>query len=297
MTAPGRISLSNARRVVKRAAAHVLTRAPAGVIASRETFDVWERAGYHVTRNHFYEPIPDVAALRRRSWAPSECIGVDFDIPKQLAALRELGQYSAAWKGYEANPYYNAIDAALLHGVIRWAKPATVVEVGSGYSTRIILSALGENQTPGRLISIEPYEPERMPRPPDFKVPVQDVPYDVFTQLRADDILFIDSSHVLATGNDVWFEYLEILPRLAAGVIVHVHDIFLPRDYPKEWIVDRHRFWTEQYLLQAFLAFNSDFEVFIATNHLAHSARAHLEAALDVGVEGQPGSFWLRRRR
>jgi Methyltransferase domain len=283
------------KRATKRAVAHILARAPSGVIASSETFDIWERAGYHVTRNHFYEPVPDVAALRKRPWTASECVGIDLDVARQLATLRQLSPFAIGWTGYEPNSYYGSVDAVVLHALIRWASPKTVVEVGSGFSTRIILDALAENDAPGRLISIEPYEPERMPTPPDFAVPVQEVPREVFTQLQANDVLFIDSSHVLATGNDVWFEYLELLPRLARGVIVHVHDIFIPRDYPKEWVVDRHRFWTEQYVLQAFLAFNSAFEVLVASNHLAHEAPGELEAALGVRAAGEPGSFWLRR--
>src|SRR4029077_19197551 len=96
---------------------------------------------------------------------------------------------------------------------------------------------------------------------------VQDVDLNFFSQLQSGDILFIDSSHTVKIGGDVNYLFLEVLPRLNPGVIVHVHDIFLPFDYRRDWVMDELRFWTEQYLLQAFLMFNSDFEVLMANHY------------------------------
>jgi hypothetical protein len=115
--------------------------------------------------------------------------------------------------------------------------------------------------------------------------------------LGADDILFIDSSHVLRIGSDVQYLFLEVLPRLAPGVLVHIHDIFMPAEYPREWVLTHGYFWTEQYLLQAFLTFNTSWEViwagsFMQLNHRESLACAFPQAVLDA----MPGSFWIRRK-
>jgi len=113
------------------------------------------------------------------------------------------------------------------------------------------------------------------------------------------DILFIDSSHVLKVGGDVQYEYLEILPRLKRGVVVHVHDIFLPGEYPNEWVREEHVFWNEQYLLQAFLSFNDSFEVLWAGSFMH---RKHPEKLAECfpgyhPASCHPGSFWMRKTR
>jgi hypothetical protein len=121
----------------------------------------------------------------------------------------------------------------------------------------------------------------------------------LFDQLEAGDMLFIDSTHMIKPRGDVVVEYLELLPRLKPGVFVHVHDIFTPWDYPREWIVSQNRFWNEQYLLEAFLSFNSDFQVLLALNYLKqrHSDKLALScpqfAKNPSGVH--PGSFWMKR--
>jgi hypothetical protein len=127
---------------------------------------------------------------------------------------------------------------------------------------------------------------------------VQNVPVSKFGELKENDILFIDSSHILRIGSDVRYEYLEILPRLNKGVLVHAHDIFLPSEYPKEWVCKQYRFYTEQYLLQAFLAFNSAFEILWMGSymHLKHPEK--LERAFSSYDRNKvwPGSFWLRKK-
>jgi hypothetical protein len=126
----------------------------------------------------------------------------------------------------------------------------------------------------------------------------QDVPLETFGALGENDVLFIDSSHVLAIGSDVQYEFLEIIPRLRPGVLVHVHDIFLPAEYPKRWVVDG-RFWDEQYLLQAFLAFNNSFEVLWAGHwmHLTHPEQLRAAFSTYDPAKAAPGSFWMRRVR
>jgi hypothetical protein len=167
-------------------------------------------------------------------------------------------------------------------------------------------AAASRNAAEGRpcvITAIEPFPGERLRRGVDGvelrRTELQDVPLELFTSLQAGDILFIDSTHVLRIGSDVQYEFLEILPRLAKGVVVHVHDVFLPAEYPREWVLKERRFWTEQYLLQAFLAFNDTFRVLFAGHfmHLRHSREfAAAVPNYDPARHG-PGSFWMRRVR
>ena len=117
--------------------------------------------------------------------------------------------------------------------------------------------------------------------------------------MEAGDILFIDSSHMIRPQGDVLFIYQELLPALPPGVFVHVHDIFTPRDYPPGWLIKKRLFWNEQYLLEAFLAFNDSFEVVLACNQLYHEARERLlekfTLLADAPDRHQPKSFWMRR--
>src|SRR5262249_3112312 len=125
---------------------------------------------------------------------------------------------------------------------------------------------------------------------------VQDIDVKSFSQLDTGDMLFIDSSHTVKIGGDVNYLFLEVLPRLKPGVIVHVHDIFLPFDYRRDWVLDEFRFWTEQYLLQAFLMFNSEFEVLMANSYLNHYHQGDLRAAFRDLPSWGGGSFWMRRK-
>src|ERR1019366_6710867 len=176
-------------------------------------------------------------------------------------------------------------------------------EVGAGYSTWIAgLAAVRNGDT--ALDAVEPY-------PPPFLVaglpglrrliqePVQSVPAGTFTSLEANDILFIDSSHVCKTGSDVTYLILEILPRLKPGVIVHFHDIFLPWNMPRVWVEKNLLFWNEQYLLLAFLQGNRDFEVLLASHYLGRCHPERLKQAfpyLNIDIAWPGGSsFWVRR--
>jgi hypothetical protein len=128
---------------------------------------------------------------------------------------------------------------------------------------------------------------------------VEEVDISLFQQLNADDILFIDSSHIIRPQSDVLIECLEILPILNAGVLVHIHDIFTPYDYLDHWMIDEVKLWNEQYLLEAFLSCNPKFEIILALNFLSHHHPAQMEAKFPM-LRGQveqaePRSFWIRK--
>jgi len=246
--------------------------------------------------------------------------GVDI---KEEEQVKMLSRFSSRFKNeYESLPrfptkvkhqYYlrnhtfESVDGEVYYSMIRHFKPRKIFEIGAGYSTYLAAQAILKNKEEDdcykcELVAIEPYPNDVLERgfPGLSKLlprKVQEIPLSEFEKLRQNDILFIDSSHVLRIGSDVQYEYLDILPRLNRGVIVHIHDIFLPLEYPKKWILKDHFLYTEQYLLQAFLAFNDTFEVLWAGEymHLKHPDKLKEAFSSYKPSKTKPGSFWIRR--
>lgn len=289
-----------------------------GVIRNR--FHTFERLGLHVMRvDHFHDPIPDTRTLDYATFAHrSQMVGVDMRHDQQLSLLEDLARrYATEFDSipsradgtgtfHRNNASFETPDIEILYGLIRSTRPRRYVEIGSGYSTLLAAEAIARNNSDGaapcEIVAIEPYPSAGLLARQNaitrlVRSRVQDVPLEEFTALRGGDILFIDSTHILSVGSDVWYEFLEILPRLAPGVLVHVHDVFLPSHYPQSWVVDQLRFWNEQYVLQAFMAFNSAFEVVWAGSYLHHTVPERLTVAFShYSVESSmPGSFWIRR--
>jgi hypothetical protein len=202
---------------------------------------------------------------------------------------------------YLKNNRFEGLDPILAYCMVRHFKPRQIIEVGGGFSTLLLAQAAEKNGNTS-LHCIEPYPAEFLTKPlagltSVLIKKVEEVDLSVFSRLEADDFLFIDTSHVVKIGGDVNFLLLEVLPRLQPGVIVHFHDIFLPFEYPRDWVVDQHRFWTEQYLLRAFLLFNSAFEVLVTTGYLNAHYRHELKAIFPSAEPWLGGSFWMRRKR
>ncbi len=286
-----------------------------------KTFTFWQRLGLHVTRCHFYEPIPDTRELDNSVWENrSALVGIDIDEGTQLDLLsrfktafkQEYDQFPREKTGvpydyYVHNDMFEAVDGEILYCMIRHFKPGRLIEIGSGYSTLLAAKALlnnkkNHNDHSCEFIVIDPF-PNRILRKGIAGVsrlvpePVQRVPLAEFEKLRENDMLLIDSSHVLKIGSDVKYEYLEILPRLNKGVLVSLHDILLPAEYRKRWVMKDHSFWNEQYLLQAFLAFNTSFRILWAGSymHLKHSEKLSDAFPSYNQEQDWPGGFWMRR--
>jgi predicted O-methyltransferase YrrM len=302
--------LASLRQLPERERAELLAETMSPLAGDPTLFDLWQEHGFHVTPVHFYQPIPDTRELVPELWdRESPLAGVDWRVDAQLALLDELGRYAAELDDvpfektqreadfYLKNPLFGGTDALVLYALLRHAKPRRVVEVGSGFSTLLAVRALAANQG-GTVTCIEPY-PSGFLRQLDVELiseKVQTVGYSVFESLTENDVLFIDSSHVVKCGGDVNLLFLEILPRLRPGVIVHVHDVFLPREVPRDWLVTLHYFWTEQYLLHAFLIFNSGYRVLLANAYLgAHHAEA-FKRAFPRSTWWGGASFWMQRR-
>lgn len=273
------------------------------------------KAGVFPLREHYYEPVVFPEDLRRPLDAVRPIAGLDLDTDGQLALLgeldyaEELKRIPMTGRGNSSFNYRNGSfelgDAEFLYSMIRHFSPKRIIEVGSGHSTLMARLAIEANTEADHLyecdhVCIEPYEQPELEkcgaRIIRERVELCDV--TLFETLDANDILFIDSSHVIRPQGDVLFEYLEVLGRLRSGVQIHIHDIFTPRDYPSSWIIDDQKLWDEQYLLEAFLAFNREFKVTAALNHLHHSRRDELARACPMQAqhpEIEPRSFWIRR--
>lgn len=304
-----------ARRVARQVAAADAAAPPAPAPAPPPADPpTWVPAG------HFYSPIPgpeQVEAHRRRadSPLPESLVAVDLNTDGQLELLRALRAHYAdqpftaepqeGVRYYFENDQYSYGDAIFLHCMLRELWPRRVIEVGSGYSSAVTLDT---NELfldgsidvtciepyPDRLLSLlKPGDTERMEL---IRSGVQDVPLERFGALEAGDILFIDSTHVSKTESDVNYLVLEVLPRLAAGVVVHFHDIFYPFDYPVPW-VSEGRAWNEAYLLRAFLAFNESFEIVLFSNQIAQMHFEVIERDFPLCARNPGGSIWLRKRR
>ncbi len=204
---------------------------------------------------------------------------------------------------YFDNEYYKRIDAETYYSVIRHYRPRQIVEVGSGFSSRVARQAIREGQLDTKLTCIDPNPRVAVGETADEHLQefVERLPAETLTsRLQAGDILFIDSSHRVVTGGDVVFLFLNVLPRLAPGVLVHVHDIYFPGEYPKEWVVDEAWGWNEQYLVHAFLAFNDAFAIEWAGSYmwLEHPdlLRRHFPSVNET-MTNIPASLWLRKSR
>ncbi len=287
---------------------------------ARYAFPVCERLGFHIVPIHYYQPIPDSRTLTADlSQRMSEMVGIDLRPGSQLELLGQLkSSYQVEYDRipiepsndghgfYIRNNRFGTVDAEILYCMIRHFRPRLMIEIGGGMSTLLSAQALERNRTEGadgKLISIEPYPDERLTKGlPGFvqlyRTEVQQVPLSVFEMLDPGDILFIDSSHICMINSDVNYEFLEILPRVKPGVVIHVHDIYLPREYDVAFF-KRHRvFLNEQYLLQAFLTYNSEFEVLWAGNYM-HINHPDLLRAAFRSYRNEPVtplSWWMRRK-
>jgi hypothetical protein len=302
----------------------------------RSAFRMFQRIGLTVSPNHFYWPVPDFRELENRTWpTESSTPGMNLALDHQLDLLQTVvPQYQAEWASSSAplfsagysynNGYFEAVDAEIAYCMVRHFKPQRVVEVGGGYSSRVMAAALDLNfkqdGVRGELVTIDPY-PDRIPqktlsdRLHLITQPVQKVDLELFLTLQSGDFFFLDSSHVVGIGSDVVREYLEIIPRLAGGVLIHAHDIFIPADYPRDAVLHNLAFWSEQYLLQALLMFNRQFEVLWGSSCMQSRATSALEAAFPYwqhsyrnmptakrhflptrdGERVWPSSFWMRK--
>ena len=267
---------------------------------------------------HYYSPIVNVTEIKSKEdiiWkkTPSDTVkGINLNTPKQLELIAELNKYYSEipfkahkqenLRYYFDNEFYSYTDGIMLYNMMRHLQPKQLIEVGSGFSSALMLDVnevFFESKI--KLTFIEPYTErlESLLSEKDkttttiHKKFVQEVSLEEFKKLEAGDILFIDSTHVSKTGSDVNFLYFEVLPILKKGVYIHIHDVFYPFEYPKDWVYGGKN-WNEDYLLKAFLMFNNAFEIKVFSHYL-HTL--HKEAFKDIPLtyKNFGGNIWLEK--
>lgn len=292
------------------------------------------RMGVFILPVHYYSSEPNILELERTAdiWAKSSSLpGVKVDLDEQIGNLRKVSTpfrheyignniYKTAIAA-QYGPGFGFIEAELLHSVIRYYQPSRVIEIGSGRSTYCILTALKmnarDNGRTWKMTCIEPHPSARLLDLVSSEVnvriisqPVQSVPLELFADLSVNDLLFIDSSHVVKAGSDVNHVILEVLPELNRGVLIHFHDICFPYDYQRD-LLRTFLHNNETSLLRAFLIFNQEFSMLFCLSHLHYERREDLKAIFpdyhpqsdwnglakekcDPDIKHFPSSLWLQ---
>lgn len=271
-----------------------------------------------VPPGHYYSPLPDMEEVARRAqkiYGPPgpSVAGIDLRPEAQAALFPELGEYyshrpferssNPRSRYFHPNGSFPFQDAFMVYAMMRHLKPSVIIEAGSGMSSCVMLDTCEAFKLDTRLVFIEPH-PElllELVRPEDrarFELRqecVQDVPLEVFSNLKANDILFIDTAHVSKVGSDVNHIFFEILPVLKPGVVVHFHDVWYPFEYPQDWLW-KGMFWNEAYLLRAFLMYNAAFEIIVFNSYLNKCMTEQVRERFPLFLEGPGASLWLRRK-
>jgi hypothetical protein len=271
------------------------------------------KAGVFPIRNHYYEPQFDYREIKKPFSEERFLPGIDWNIAEQIKMLDGLSfahelaalpqNKSGTFDIDLKNIFFASGDAEYWYQLIRLMKPRRIFEVGSGNSTLMAIKAVLKNRQENpdyacNHLCVEPYEKPWLEDTglPIIRRKVEDLGVEFFSELQENDILFIDSTHVIRPQGDVAFECLELLPILKPGVIVHFHNIYSPRNYLKNILVDSTRFWNEQYLLEAFLSQNDKWEVIAALNYLHHNHYERLKSVAPfLTPDREPSSFYIRR--
>lgn len=302
---------SKSRQVMRNARRRAITGLRSGVLSLRDPTTTWVLPG------HFYSPVASraerISFFERESSSAEQLIcGIPMRSDEQFDFLEELlPAYrrldipeiaNSRRYGYR-NDYFAFMDGYIYGSILLHKQPRRVIEVGSGFSSALLLDISDEHLDISKMqISfIDPY-PDRLRslvsshdlRGRLLEVPLQEVPLDYFDDLHAGDILFIDSSHVSKIGSDVNYVVFELLPRLNSGVWIHIHDVFYPYEYPKDWVMEG-RSYNEAYLVRAFLQFNSSFQIELFNDYLDSARRSWLDVNMPMCSPGSGKSIWLSR--
>jgi predicted O-methyltransferase YrrM len=267
---------------------------------------------------HYYSPIPSaedvLSHVNSRKPPGNELNGINLNEHTQKKLINEFADFYndlpfpnqplSGTRYYYGNEWFRHADAIILYAFLRKYKPSKIIEIGSGFSSAVILDTVEIffSQRP-EITFIEPY-PERLinlfrdgdretVRLIDRKL--QDVPLELFLTLESGDLLFVDSSHVVKCNSDVQLLLFEILPLLKPGVIVHFHDVFYPFDYPTEWLKEG-RYWNENYFLRAFLSYNSEWSIQFFNTYVNLMFADLIKEKMPLCTKGHGGSsLYLQR--
>ncbi|MBS3914995.1 MAG: class I SAM-dependent methyltransferase [Bacteroidetes bacterium] len=281
----------------------------------RLTRGILQKVGVYPIMDHYYDPTFNYNKQIKNWETPRNITGFDLNLEAQLQLIQsfQFGEelleipvnrvYTNDY--FYSNSSFEAGDAEFLYSLIRSKKPKIIIEIGSGNSTLIAQKAIQKNiaQNPEditRQICIEPYPNYWLPEVKSIeliKERVECIPKETFLQLNENDILFIDSSHMVRPEGDVLFELMEILPLLKKGVFIHIHDIFTPYFFPKDWINKGDYFWNEQFILESILCNSDKYAVVGALYYLRMNKMEHISKAFPMlaKIKNNPGSFWIQK--
>jgi predicted O-methyltransferase YrrM len=266
---------------------------------------------------HALSPIPALSEVRDREKViyavPRELPGLDLNEAGQLLLFDELRQFYAEQPFPEkqtegrrywfCNPAYSYSDAILLYCLMRYLRPRRIIEVGSGYSSAAILDTnelFFDNSIECTFIEPQPELLQSLLKDQDLgriqlqQQKLQEVGLDLFAELAANDILFIDSSHVSKIDSDVNHIFFRILPMLPRGVFIHFHDIFYPFEYPLDWVYEG-RAWNETYLLRAFLQYNERFQIQLCNTFIDWFHKEKYFRDMPLVQKNTGGGIWLKK--
>jgi hypothetical protein len=272
-----------------------------------------------VPPGHFYSPIVDPIEADRYLMSkdnhpvPQGLPGIAIDRAEMIRTWQNLlpfladipfpGPKGPDFRYYFDNPAYSWGDGSVLHAMLRFHRPKRLIEIGSGWSSACTLDTV-DRYLEGAcdLTFVDPHPQllrdilgDATGRVRVLEIPLQQIPPAVFDALEAGDILFVDSTHVLRTGSDVCFALFEVLPRLARGVLVHIHDMFWPFEYPRRWVIEENRSWNELYAVRAFLSYNDAWRIMLFNDYLAKLERGMIEATYPPFMQDTGGALWLQR--
>ncbi len=282
----------------------------------------------YVPAGHFYSPLPDLEEIERRKAEifpqdVDEIAGVDLRPAAQLAFLKQLAAYypefppeytaaepqacqAAGLRYYGKNMYFGLHDALVLYGMMRAQPPQRIIEIGSGYSSALMLDTAERflGNKPPLFTFIEPY-PQRLhglitdsdrAHCTIIEQPIQAVSLSLFDNLEAGDILFVDGTHVAKIGSDVLQVFFEILPRLKPGVRVHFHDILWPFQYPYENVCKLGIAWNEAYFMRAFLQYNPAFRMLYFVDYILQRHPDVLKEHMPLAAQALGcSSLWIEK--
>lgn len=271
---------------------------------------------FWVPPGHFYSPVINLEDILKRKEQifkepEIETYGIDLNVSQQLQLLQSFSQLQEVpftpnkneeFRYFYENKFFTYSDGFFLKSILLHFRPKRIIEVGSGFSSAMMLDVNAiQFSNSINLTFIEPFPENRfnkIVRESDrftlIKEFTQDLDLEVFKELKPNDILFIDSSHIVKTGSELNFLLFEVLPELPSGVIIHFHDIFYPFEYPLDWAFEK-RSWNENYFLRAFLMHNPDFKILIFNSFLSKFYMKEMGECSDILLKESGSSLWIQK--
>jgi predicted O-methyltransferase YrrM len=290
----------------------------------KELNDYKKELGIYKTQyppGHYYNPMVSPLEIKEKENAifsikNNSIEGIDLNESGQLDLIKTLLENYASvpfkdektsdLRYYFNNNFYSYSDGIFLNLMMRKFKPKSIIEIGSGFSSALMMDSNELNLNKSISFTFIDPNPERLyslikaDDKSNYEIiakKIQDISLDIFGRLNKNDILFIDSTHVSKTGSDVNMILFDILPKLKPGVLIHFHDIFYPFEYPKEWVLNPKGFgWNENYILRSFLMYNNQYKIVLFNTFLEHFHENWFRENMPLCLKNKGGSIWIQKQ-